>query len=82
MNETTRWERAGFGLWRRERGAMLRAVHRRGGVIWGEVSVDTGREAVNLYSPPIDDEAAAKAWCERWAAAVLREIARGAGGGE
>ena len=79
MDETTQWERAGFGLWRRERGAMLRAVSSRG-VIWGEVSADTGREAVNLYSPPMDDEDAAKAWCERWAAVVLRAIARGAGG--
>jgi len=26
MDETTQWERAGFGLWRRERGAMLRAL--------------------------------------------------------
>jgi len=80
-DETTAWERAGFGLWRRERGAMLRVASSRG-VVWGEVSAATARESVNLYSPPIDDETAAKAWCERWAAAVLREIALGARGGE
>lgn len=79
MNETTQWERAGFGLWRRERGVMLRVVSSRG-VIWSEVSADTGREAVNLYSPPMDDEGAAQAWCERWAAVVLREIDGGEGG--
>lgn len=72
-DETTAWERAGFGLWRRERGVMLRVASSRG-CTWAEVSADNGRDAVNLYSPPVEAEADAQAWCERWAAVVLGAI--------
>ena len=76
MSATTSWARAGFGLWRRERGAILRVRKVLNGgnlraateAVRAEVSYD-GTTILRDF----DDEASARAWCERWAATLIRE---------
>ena len=73
---TTHWARAGFGWWRRERGVLmivrthLRAVDLAAatGSIRGEVQHDGTTIMKNL-----DNEAEARAWCERWAKVIIDE---------
>ena len=73
---TTQWERAGFGWWRRERGAIMRAR----GVQLGAYVVDPSglsRAEVQLGPTTVlrdcESEEAARAWCERWAEILIRE---------
>jgi hypothetical protein len=73
---TTQWERAGFGQWRRERGALLRARSSR----LDAYIVDArglARAEVSLGSTTVlrdcESEEAARVWCDRWAEILLRE---------
>lgn len=73
---TTQWARAGFGWWRRERGVLMIArTHLRAvdlaaatGSIRGEVQHDG-----TTIMKDLDNEAEARAWCERWAKVVVDE---------
>lgn len=68
---TTEWALCGFGPWRTERGVLLR---------WrrhiGVVEVDATDVGGPLLSAKCTDETNAKAWCEKWALVVLKEIER------
>ena len=73
---TTQWARAGFGHWRRERGVLLIArTHLRAvdlaaatGSIRGEVQHDG-----TTITKDLNNEAEARAWCERWVKVVIDE---------
>jgi hypothetical protein len=72
---TTQWERAGFGQWRRERGALLRARSSRLDAYI--VDAPQARAEVSLGPTTVlrdcESEEAARAWCDRWAEILLRE---------
>jgi len=76
---TTKWERAGLGLWRRERGVSLRVRENlRGGNL--VVSVGALRAEVMLGPTTVirdrENEAEGKLWCDRWATILLQEASR------
>ena len=60
MSATTAWARAGFGLWRRERGAT------------GSVRAEVAHDGTTILRD-FGDILAAQAWCDRWAATLIRE---------
>lgn len=75
---TTKWERAGFGLWRRERGAVLRVcTHMQSCDLVtaiGFLRLEVSYEGVMALSDITEkDEAAAMRWCDRWAEILIRE---------
>lgn len=71
--QTTEWERAGFGLWRRLNGVVLRVKERN-----GEVEAEVDGRKLSDTSPMLWcrglDETTAKQWCEKWANIVVREL--------
>jgi hypothetical protein len=73
---TTAWARAGFGLWRRERGAILRVREVLNGVdlrgATGSVRAEVAHDGTTILRD-FDDILAAQAWCDRWAATLIRE---------
>lgn len=76
---TTKWERAGFGLWRRERGAILRVRTHMQAFSPLTASVDESlrlevtHEGTTVLRDVESDEAAAMRWCDRWAEILIRE---------
>ena len=76
MSVTTSWARAGFGLWRRERGAILRVREVLNGVTLrdaaGAVRAEVAYDGTTILRD-FDDETAAQAWCDRWADTLIRE---------
>jgi len=73
---TTEWARAGFGLWRREQGVVLRVkTHHRSqnlAAAIGVMSTEVSHERVFILGE-VHSEEEGKAWCERWAQVLLRE---------
>lgn len=76
MSVTTSWAHAGFGLWRRERGAILRVREvLNGGNLrdtMGKVRAEVTYDGTTILRD-FDDETAAQAWCDRWADTLIRE---------
>lgn len=69
------WDVQGAGIiWTRvERGVGLTVQRAAEGSRWSaEVSVD----GMRLTAPPQSDLDAARAWCDRWAAVIARELGR------
>lgn len=69
------WDVQGVGIiWTRvERGVGLTVQRAAEGSRWSaEVSV----EGMRLTAPPQPDLDTARAWCDRWAAVVARELGR------
>lgn len=75
---TTKWERAGFGLWRLERGAVLRVrTHMQSCDLVaaiGFLRLEVAYKGVTVISDITEkDEAGAMRWCDRWAEILIRE---------
>lgn len=78
MNDspTTEWARAGFGLWRREQGVVLRVkTHNRSLDLAAAVGVLSTEVSFNrvFILGEVRSEDEGKAWCERWAQILLKE---------
>jgi ketopantoate reductase len=76
VSVTTAWTRAGFGLWRRERGAILRVREILNGVdlhgATGNVRAEVAHDGTTILRD-FNDADSARAWCDRWAETLIRE---------
>ena len=82
MGDSTQWQRAGFGLWRREGDAVLRVRTHHGAQslveALGSHAAEVTLDGVVVHTDRgLATQRDAQEWCERWARVIIEEVRRG-----